>query len=121
MTDRCQALRRIRLVRARGVWARLRGLLGRERPLGRRTGLWISPCWAVHTFGMRYPIDVAFIGRDGKVQRLVRDLGPGRVALYLRATSVIELRANFTDSSLRYRRRLNIALRMFLDSHTSLK
>src|SRR5690606_21861232 len=52
MTARCQTNHRIRLVRARSMWARLRGLLGRVRPLGRRTGLWLSPCWAVHTFGM---------------------------------------------------------------------
>ena len=115
MTDHRHAYRRIRLVRARGVWARLRGLLGRARPLGWRTGLWLSPCWAVHTFGMQYPIDVAFIGRDGCVLCLIRHLVPGRIAFFWGAASVIELRANPMDSSLRYRRRLHIALRKARD------
>jgi len=103
------------------MWARLRGLLGRVRPLGRRTGLWLSPCWAVHTFGMRYPIDVAFIGRDGRVQRLVRDLGPSRIAIFWGATSVIEFRANSSESSLRCRRRLQMALQKARDRRMPLK
>ena len=31
------------------------------------TGLWISPCKQVHTFGMKFPIDVAFVGHDGEI------------------------------------------------------
>lgn len=121
MTGRCQTNHRIRLVQARSMWARLRGLLGRARPLGSRTGLWLSPCWAVHTFGMHYSLDVAFIGRDGGVQRLVRNLGPGRIAVCWGATSVIELRADLSDSSLRCRRRLQIAIRKARDRRMPLK
>src|ERR1039457_3053019 len=36
---------------------RNKGLLGRDR-LARGEGLWIVPCEAVHTFGMRFPIDL---------------------------------------------------------------
>ena len=102
---------RIRLVAARGAWGRLCGLLGRKRPPGPRTGLWFAPCWAVHTIGMQYPIDVAFIGRDGHVRRLVRHVEPGRIVFCLRATSVIELAVNDADTLLRYQRRLHLALR----------
>ena len=104
---------RIRLLRVCGILGRLRGLLCRYRPPGPRTGLWIVPCWAVHTMGMRYPIDVAFIGHDGRVQRLVRHVRPGRIVFCLGAASVIELTVNDTDTSLRYRRRLHLALHKF--------
>lgn len=70
---------------------------------------------------MHYPLDVAFIGRDGSVQRLVRNLGPGRIVFFWGAASVIELRANFSDSTLRYRRRLQIAIRKARDRRMPLK
>ena len=48
------------LQRADSVAARLRGLLGRDGlPAG--TGLWIRPCNAVHTLGMRFAIDIVFL------------------------------------------------------------
>ncbi|CAM3738583.1 hypothetical protein [Bordetella tumulicola] len=102
---------RIRLVDARGVLGRLRGLLCRASPPGPRAGLRLSPCWAVHTIGMRYPIDVAFVNRNGRVRRLVRYLNPGRVAFSIGACSVIELAVNTKDSPLRYQRRLRLAIR----------
>ena len=111
MTATCRHDRRLRLVLARGALGRMRGLLYRTRPLGPRVGLWFSPCWAVHTIGMRYPIDVAFIGRDGRLHRLVRQVRPGRIVFCMRAISVIELAANETDTPLRYQRRLHVALR----------
>jgi len=44
--------------------SRLVGLLG-TRGLAEGEGLWLSPCSSVHTFFMRYAIDVLFLGRDG--------------------------------------------------------
>lgn len=102
---------RIRLVRARGVWGRLCGLLGRARPPGEGIGFWLFPCWAVHTIGMRYPIDIAFVDHQGRVRRLARHIRPGRVVCCPGAESVIELRVNDKDTPLRYQRRLHVALR----------
>jgi uncharacterized membrane protein (UPF0127 family) len=72
--------------------ARRRGLLGRES-LGPNEGLLLSPCKAVHTFGMRFPIDVIFIDRDGRAVRIVRSLAPWRMSMSARAKAVIELAA----------------------------
>jgi uncharacterized membrane protein (UPF0127 family) len=72
--------------------ARRRGLLGRES-LGANEGLLLSPCKAVHTVGMRFPIDVIFIDRDGRAVRIVRSLSPWRIAMSARAKAVIELAA----------------------------
>lgn len=34
----------------------------------------LIPCHDVHTFGMRYPLDIAFISRDGKVLKVHRNV-----------------------------------------------
>ncbi|MFN8034400.1 MAG: DUF192 domain-containing protein [Acidimicrobiia bacterium] len=47
--------------------ARRRGLIGRERLDG---ALVLRPCRQVHTFGVRFPIDVAFCDRFGRVLRV---------------------------------------------------
>lgn len=82
---------RLRLVRLSTPWARFWGLLPRRCPPGPRTGVWLLPCRAVHTLGMAYAVDVAFIGADGKVLRALR-LVPWRFALCTRAVSVVETR-----------------------------
>lgn len=58
---------------------RMRGLLGRP-PLGARDALLLSPCKQVHTFGMRYPIDVVFLDRDWRVTDVVAAMPPQRVS-----------------------------------------
>src|SRR6185436_12845863 len=51
------------------------------------------PCWAVHTIGMRFAIDIIFVNRQGRIVRMVNDLGPWRTAITPRAHAVIELPA----------------------------
>ena len=74
------------------AWRRLVGLLG-SKGLASNEGIWLHPCRAVHTFGMRFAIDVAFVDDKHQVVRLVSNLAPGRVAWCWCATSVIELAA----------------------------
>jgi len=55
-------------------------------------GLWINPSHGVHTFAMRFPIDVVYLDRDRKVIHLEEDLKPWRMAaIRAKATSVIEV------------------------------
>lgn len=73
--------------------ARLRGLLGCAEP-ARGEGLWLTPCSGIHTIGMRYAIDVAFLDRDGRVVRCYQALSPGRMLPWVRgAHSALELRS----------------------------
>jgi uncharacterized membrane protein (UPF0127 family) len=72
--------------------ARRRGLLGRAM-LPAHEAMFISPCLAVHTVGMPFPIDVAFVDKTGRAVRLVHNLRPWRLAAALRGRSVIELAA----------------------------
>ena len=71
---------------------RRKGLLGRaDLPEG--GGLWIVPCEAVHTFGMRFPIDLVYLDRHMRVKKVRSDVGPWRMSGCLTAHSVLELPA----------------------------
>lgn len=75
--------------------SRSRGLLGRSHVEG---AVWFEPCRQIHTFGMRFAIDVAYVDRRGRVL-LVRTLPPGRIApLSLRARTVVEAAEGAFDS-----------------------
>jgi uncharacterized protein len=58
-------------------WSRARGLLGRPA-LGPGEGLLLRPCRAVHTFGLGYTIDVAFLDGAGTVVAAYPGLEPNR-------------------------------------------
>ncbi|WP_018565150.1 DUF192 domain-containing protein [Streptomyces sp. PsTaAH-124] len=70
--------------------ARTKGLLGRDRVDG---ALLLSPAGSVHTFGMRVPIDVAYLDRRLRVLAVVT-MRPGRLGLpRLRSRHVLEAAA----------------------------
>jgi uncharacterized membrane protein (UPF0127 family) len=71
---------------------RARGLLGRNE-LGRGHGMLIRPTWSVHTWFMRFAIDVVFLDADLEVLKIARRLRPWRMAARWRAHSVLELAA----------------------------
>ena len=77
---------------ATGMWARLLGLslLGRRQVT---TGLLIPRCRSVHTFGMRFAIDIFFFDRQGLVLRTVRGVQPRRIVACAGASAVLELPA----------------------------
>ena len=69
---------------------RRKGLLGRES-LPDGEGLWIVPCEAVHTFWMRFPIDLVYLDRRHQVVKIRANVRPWRLSGCLRAHSVLEL------------------------------
>jgi uncharacterized protein len=71
---------------------RMRGLLGR-RNLGSDEGVLLRPAGSIHTFFMRFPIDVVFLDRDGRVLRVAESVRPWRTAAARGARAVLELRA----------------------------
>jgi uncharacterized protein len=72
---------------------RMRGLLGRDG-LDAGTGLVIDPCNSIHTFFMRFPIDVLFLDVEGDVIRAFDTLPPWRLTrIYAAARQVVELPA----------------------------
>ena len=80
-------------------WTRSWGLLGRKG-LPEDQGLWIRKCKYVHTFFMRFPIDVVYLAADGTVVKTCARLKPFRFSAGgWRADSVLELPAGFLDRS----------------------
>jgi uncharacterized membrane protein (UPF0127 family) len=73
--------------------ARIRGLLGRSSlPAGQ--GLLIRPCKGIHTFFMKFPIDVILLDRYNRIVAMRLSLPPNRMTLiYPKAVSVLELPA----------------------------
>jgi uncharacterized protein len=69
---------------------RNKGLLGRTG-LEPGEGLWIVPCEAVHTFAMKFPLDLIYLDRNRRVVKVRGHVRPGRISGALRAHSVIEL------------------------------
>ena len=76
--------------------ARKRGLLGRDSlPPG--AALVIAPCNAIHTFWMRFSIDVIFAARDGRVLKIRPRVPARRVAGAWGAFATIEMAAGSAD------------------------
>ena len=77
---------------ANSFLTRALGLLA-GKPLGPEEGLLISPCGSIHTFGMRYAIDVIFLDRAGCVLRVCPDVRASRMRWARGARAVLELRS----------------------------
>jgi uncharacterized protein len=78
---------------ARGLLARFLGLAYLDREEA-GSGLVIPRCSSVHTFGMRFALDIYFLGRDMEVVAVRRGVPPRRLAFCGRAKAVLELAAD---------------------------
>lgn len=85
-----------RLCLAATFWDRLMGLFSRRSSGGI---LLIAPCRSVHTFGMGYAIDIAFISREGRVLESYANVPPWRLRKCSGAYAVLERRVSEKDSS----------------------
>lgn len=68
------------------------GLLKHER-LAPGEGLWIVPCESVHTFFMKFPIDLVYLDSKRKVRKVRHAVPAWRLSACLLAHSVLELPA----------------------------
>ena len=75
---------------------RKKGLLGRDS-IPDDYALIIAPCSAVHTFGMRTPLDLVFVAKNGAVTKTCRGVPPWRMAGSMRAHAVVEAAPGFID------------------------
>jgi uncharacterized membrane protein (UPF0127 family) len=74
------------------------GLL-KHTSLEKGHGLWIVPCEGVHTWFMKFPIDVVFLNKNREVVKVRKSMGKWRAALSLRAHSVLELPAGTLEQT----------------------
>src|ERR1700679_955818 len=72
--------------------SRRKGLLGRDG-LAPGEGLWIVPCESVHTFFMRFPIDLVYLDRKNTIKKVRSAVGAWRLWACLSAHSILELPA----------------------------
>lgn len=75
---------------ARGPRSRLLGLAHLDCEQA-GVGLLIPRCTSVHTFGMRFPLDLFFLGEGGEVVAVRRQVPPRRFAFCGQAKAVLEL------------------------------
>lgn len=76
---------------AQNFFTRSFGLLLRKS-ISDGEGLIIKPCCSIHTFFMKFPIDVLFIERNGKIEALYQNVQPWRILpIHLNSHFVIEL------------------------------
>ena len=69
---------------------RSKGLLGRTG-LAPGEAIWIVPCESVHTFGMKFAIDLIYLDRQLRIRKIRSDVRPWRISGCLTAHSVVEL------------------------------
>lgn len=58
---------------------RFLGYMFQKKP--RYDGILIKPCSSIHTFFMRFPIDVLFLGDDMKVIKKIESLQKGKIIM----------------------------------------
>jgi uncharacterized membrane protein (UPF0127 family) len=74
------------------------GLLKHER-LEPGTGLWIVPCESVHTFFMKFPIDLVYLDKQRKVRKVRHAVPAWRLSACLTAHSILELPAGTVEKT----------------------
>ena len=74
------------------------GLLKHER-LNPGEGLWIVPCESVHTFFMKFPIDLVYLDKRRKVRKVRHRVPAWRLSACLLAHSVLELPAGTLEQT----------------------
>jgi len=78
---------------------RMKGLLGKKEMLNGEA-LWIKPCISVHTFFMKFPIEVVFLNKRNQVIATIRNLQPNRITgFYFKSTSVLEMPAGVLEAT----------------------
>lgn len=98
-----------RVTKAEDAASRSKGLLGRES-LDADEGMWILqpplawmvPCPTIHTFFMKFPIDVLFLDGGLRVRRVIENLKPWRLSPWvLQAHSILELKGGILQGAVR--------------------
>ena len=86
----------LRVAEARTRAARMKGL-ARLDAMPPQLALHIPRCRSVHTFTMRFPLDLIWLDKDGEVVRIDPAVPPRRLKTCLRARAVVEANAGTAD------------------------
>lgn len=84
---------------AHSIFSRLLGLMGRQH-LSTDHCLWLKPCNSVHTFFMKFSIDVVFVNKNLQVKSIKRELMPWKFSLPVwTASSAFEFKTGSWNDS----------------------
>jgi len=89
----------LRVARAERRADRMKGL-ARVDAMPPAYALQLPRCRSVHTFTMRFALDLIWLGKDGRPVRVDRAVPPNRLKLCVRARSVVEANAGTADAFL---------------------
>jgi uncharacterized membrane protein (UPF0127 family) len=89
----------LRVAEAHSRAARMKGL-ARLDEMPATAALHIPRCRSVHTFTMRFPLDLIWLDKQGRAVRVDRAVPPRRLKACLRARSVVEANAGTADAFL---------------------
>ncbi len=79
---------------ANTISSRMLGLMFKTKVQNGADGLLIDPCNSIHTFFMKFPLDIVFMGRNGEVIKIIRNIVPWRMTcIYFKAVKTLELPA----------------------------
>ena len=81
---------------ANSFWKRMVGLLNR-REVDKGEGLLLDRCYGIHTFGMKFPIDIVCLDKNFVVLRTIAQLPPFRACILNQAAFIVELPAGTLD------------------------
>ncbi|MDI6605911.1 MAG: DUF192 domain-containing protein [Candidatus Omnitrophota bacterium] len=82
---------------ANSFLSRMKGLLGRKE-FKKGEALVLTPCNSIHTFFMKFPIDIIFLDKDKRIVKIIPSLQPFRLSgIYFNAASAIELPAGLAE------------------------
>jgi len=82
---------------ANNIFTRVKGLMFENKITG--DGLLIRPCNSIHTFFMKFNIDVVFLNKNLKIVKIIRNMPPWRMSkIYFDAWQVLEFAGNGLSS-----------------------
>ena len=87
----------MKIVLATSMWSRIVGLLKTSRCTNGEV-LMLAPCKSIHTFGMRTPLDLAFLNEEARVLKSQRNVPPNKMHSCAKAVAVLERRSNPNQS-----------------------
>ncbi len=99
----------LHFIQASSLKDRMQGLMFRKE-LAPYDGMLIENCKSVHTFFMRFKIDLIFLNDDGIIIKIVRNISPYRLSgFYFSATRVLEVKGNTLSNLLTVGEKLEIS------------
>ncbi len=80
------------------ILERTRGLLGCQE-LEQGEGLLLTPCNSIHTFFMKFSLDIIFLNRGGTIVKMIESLTPWKVSGCWASTAVLEVSAGLISNT----------------------